>query len=127
MSDTSDSVMSAEDGLDAGHRNTVGRVTRSGSASSAPSSAPPAVAAILEGISDCFIALDRSWRYIYLNGPAEKNLRRSREELLGRCIWEEFPEAASTKFYTEFHRALEQNTPVRFEEYYAPFDVWDEV
>src|SRR5215203_4607002 len=45
----------------------------------------------LESISDAFYAVDGEWRFTYVNGKAEELWGRSREELLGKNIWEEFP------------------------------------
>ncbi|HZZ45057.1 MAG TPA: ATP-binding protein [Tepidisphaeraceae bacterium] len=86
------------------------------------------VAEVLENISDAFFALDRQWRFTYLNGGAERMLRRTRSELLGQNIWTEFPDAVQSRFYTEYHRTMEAGVPSQFEEYYpAPLDAWYEV
>src|SRR5215213_3651024 len=49
--------------------------------------------ATLESSSDAFYAVDRDWCFTYVNGKAEELWERSREELLGKNVWEEFPEA----------------------------------
>ncbi|MDQ1592638.1 MAG: hypothetical protein QOG71_3265 [Pyrinomonadaceae bacterium] len=82
---------------------------------------------ILESISDAFYALDREWRFTYLNQQCEPLIRRKREELIGKSIWEEFPEAASSVFYEQYHRALAEGVAVTFEAYYAPLEAWVEV
>src|SRR5690606_25971341 len=64
------------------------------------------VASILESITDAFVAVDREWRYTYVNGEAERLLRRSREELLGRTLWEAFPEVVGTTSGREFERSM---------------------
>jgi len=85
------------------------------------------IASILESITDAFFALDRDFRFTYLNQEAERLLRKPRERLLGRHIWEEFPEAVGTTFYREYERAVREQVSVTFEDYYAPFDTWYEV
>jgi PAS domain S-box-containing protein len=85
------------------------------------------IADILESISDAFFALDNQWRFTFVNSIAEKLLRKSREELVGKNIWEEFPEAVGSTFHTEYHKALNKNVPVSFEENYSPFDTWYDV
>lgn len=82
---------------------------------------------ILDSISDGFYAVDRDWRFTYLNPRAEEILQRSREELLGRNIWEEFPKAADLRFYSEYHRALDEGVVVDFELYDPSFGRWFEV
>jgi len=81
---------------------------------------------ILESISDGFYALDREWRYTYVNDRAAKLARRPREELIGSNVWETFPHAVGEKDYAELKRAAAEQVPVHFENYYAPFDLWYE-
>jgi PAS domain S-box-containing protein len=81
---------------------------------------------ILESISDGFYALDRQWRYTYVNQRAARLARRPREELIGSNIWETFPHAVGQKDYGELQRAAAEQVPAHFENYYAPFDLWYE-
>jgi two-component system, cell cycle sensor histidine kinase and response regulator CckA len=81
----------------------------------------------LESITDAFFTLDREWRFTYLNREAEGLLRRSRQELLGTVVWDEFPEARDSAFRREYERAVETGTPVRFEAHYPPLDTWFDV
>jgi signal transduction histidine kinase len=85
------------------------------------------VEAVLGSISDAFFALDGAWRFTYVNDRAEQVLARRRGEILGRSLWEAFPEAVGTTFDHEYHRALEMRTPVVFEAFYPPLDTWFEV
>ncbi|HZD60372.1 MAG TPA: response regulator, partial [Anaerolineae bacterium] len=82
---------------------------------------------ILESISDGFFALDNQWRFTYVNHKAEEFLGKKREALLFKDIWREFPEAVDTTFYNEYHRALEEQKTVSFEEFYPPLGKWFEV
>jgi PAS domain S-box-containing protein len=82
---------------------------------------------ILESISDAFYALDREWRFTYLNPQCERQLRRSREELLGKVIWEEFPEAAATVFHEQYKHAVASGAAVTFETFYPPLEAWFEI
>ncbi|MBI4545657.1 MAG: PAS domain S-box protein [Gemmatimonadetes bacterium] len=70
---------------------------------------------ILESIRDGFVALDRGWRFTYVNRKAEELLGRPRAELVGRVVWEEFPQSVGSRFYQEYHRALAEQRPVDFE------------
>ncbi|RKG67506.1 PAS domain S-box protein [Corallococcus sp. CA054B] len=93
------------------------------------SEAPSSIQALdaLERISDAVFALDRSWRFTYLNSNSEWLLRRPREELLGCIVWDEFPEARGSKFEQEYQRALREQVHVAFESYYEPLDAWLDV
>jgi PAS domain S-box-containing protein len=85
------------------------------------------VTMILESITDAFFATDREWRFTYVNREAERLLRRPRAELLGRVLWEEFPEAVGVTFEREYRRAMETRTTVQFEEFYPPLGAWFDV
>ena len=73
----------------------------------------------LESMSDAFFTLDTEWRFTYLNPQSEVILERRREDLVGRSVWEEFPDAVGSLF-DQFRRALGEQVPVRFEEDYEP-------
>lgn len=82
---------------------------------------------ILERIDDAFFAVDDDWEFTYFNPRAEEVLGRPREEVLGENVWECFPEAVGSAFDEQYHRAMESQEPVVFEEYYAPLSTWFEV
>src|SRR6266850_5521077 len=81
---------------------------------------------VLETMSDAFVALDRAWRYTYVNRAAENLIQRRREEVIGRAVWEIFPEFVGTRFESGYRRAMEVGAIVQFEEYYAPLNTWFE-
>lgn len=70
---------------------------------------------ILESISDAFYAVDREWRFIYVNRKAEALWGRRREELIGRNLWEEFPEFAEGLNYEKAQAAMLQSEPTEWE------------
>jgi PAS domain S-box-containing protein len=84
---------------------------------------PNRVESILESITDAFYALDREWRFAYVNERALYFLQRvtgqewAREELLGQNVWEVFPEAVGTVFYEKYHEAIREQKTVHFEAY----------
>ncbi|WP_284351415.1 PAS domain-containing sensor histidine kinase [Roseisolibacter agri] len=82
------------------------------------------VTTILESITDAFYALDREWRFTHVNREAERLLKRPREELLGRVMWEEFPDAVGSAFHREYHRAAAERTTVDFEAYAPTIGLW---
>ena len=71
--------------------------------------------AILGSIGDAFYALDRTFRFTFLNDQAAQYFGRSPEALVGKSIWEAMPEKRGTVFETSFREALFENKPVRFE------------
>ena len=82
---------------------------------------------ILESITDAFVAVDEEWTLTYVNAQAETLLERSRENLLGRNLWDEFPEAIGSTFEEKYERAMQEGTTVEFVEHYPPLDRWFEV
>ncbi|RYF42013.1 MAG: PAS domain S-box protein, partial [Comamonadaceae bacterium] len=81
----------------------------------------------LESLTDTFFTLDRKGQVTYLNAEAERLLRRSRANLLGRCLWEAIPQLVGSAFEAQYVRALTQNVVVQFDEYFAPFAIWVQV
>ncbi|MBC7843391.1 MAG: PAS domain-containing protein [Gemmatimonadaceae bacterium] len=79
---------------------------------------------VLRSINDHFVTYDREWRYTFVNDRAAAILGRRREELLGRCIWDLFPDAVGNQYYVALHRALAEQQPSKFEHFYEPFDAW---
>ncbi len=82
---------------------------------------------ILEKITDGFYVLNRQWQFTYLNAKTEQCLRKGRQELIGKNIWDEFPDTADTIFFKQFYRAVSENVNVKFEAYYAQLNIWFEV
>jgi serine phosphatase RsbU (regulator of sigma subunit)/PAS domain-containing protein len=86
------------------------------------------VARVLESMNAAFFALDREWRFGYVNGEAERVLGRPRGDLLGGCIWELFPAAVGSDFEVHYRGAVATGQERVFEAYYpAPLDAWYEV
>jgi PAS domain S-box-containing protein len=82
---------------------------------------------ILESISDAFYALDHEWRFTYLNRQCEPIIRRRREDLIGKSIWKEFPEAVDSIFYEQYQRAVAEGVAITFEAFYEPLESWFEI
>ena len=70
---------------------------------------------ILESISDAFYAVDRQWCFTYVNNRAEELWGRPREELLGKNVWEEFPEVQGSESHRQIERAMEEGVTTEFE------------
>ena len=70
---------------------------------------------ILESISDAFYAVDEGWCLTYVNGKAEELWGRPREELLGKNVWEGFPEEVGSESYRQIRRAMQEGVTTEFE------------
>ncbi|WP_414570261.1 PAS domain S-box protein [Nostoc sp. CCY 9925] len=84
------------------------------------------LADILETITDAFVALDRDSCYTYINHKAEQIFNRRSTDLIGKNVWEVFPETVEYKFYQIYHQAAAEQRVIHMEEYYAPFGRWIE-
>ncbi|MEI6045887.1 MAG: PAS domain S-box protein [Chloroflexota bacterium] len=82
---------------------------------------------ILESISDAFYALDADARFTYVNNEAEKLWGISHEELVGKVIWEVFPQMLDLPPYHSLNRALTEQVQVEFEIYSAYIHQWVDV
>lgn len=91
-----------------------------------PETAHQQVESILSSISDGFFALDRNWHYTYVNDRLCEIVFKQREELLGYNHWDLFPNTVDTDVYLQFHRAVNEQTPIQFEYLYLPWNRWFE-
>jgi PAS domain S-box len=82
---------------------------------------------VVENIPDCYFHVDAAWTLTYANAAAERLVGRKREDIVGHNLWELFPDAVGSTFQTEYQRALDEQRPVMFEEYYAGLEAWVEV
>jgi PAS domain S-box-containing protein len=78
----------------------------------------------LEGIPDGVVTLDREWRYTYVNAAAERLLGRSRSEMLGRTLWEMFPNVAGSEIEVLFRRVAVERCTLEFEGRSEALDMW---
>ncbi|HSP40492.1 MAG TPA: PAS domain S-box protein [Gillisia sp.] len=82
---------------------------------------------ILESIGDAFFMVDNDWKVTYWNRHSEKLLECARKEILGKNLWDVFPDAIDTKFYTSYQKAVTEKSIEDFEEYFERLHKWFEV
>ena len=86
------------------------------------------VTRVLEAMPAGFYSLDRDWRFTHINGEAERLLQSRREDLLGRIVWDAFPDALDSMFEESLRTAARSGLPVSFDAYYPePLDAWYEL
>ena len=81
---------------------------------------------LVERITDAFIALDSDWRYTYLNPQACELIHKKQEEVLGRVVWDVFPDAVGSSTYRAMTEALARQQYRTNLDYYEPLDLWQE-
>jgi PAS domain S-box-containing protein len=77
-------------------------------------------------ISDAFISLDKNFNYVFLNKQAGELIRKNPEDLIGKNVWEVFPDAIGSNTYHAFNQALKTQKNIRNIDYYPPLDLWQE-
>ena len=83
---------------------------------------------ILESVADTFYSLDNQWRFTTINPAAEKApFGRPASELLGRVIWDLYPDLVGTRIQQHYLDAAEKHTLEHYEAL-SPLDgQWYEV
>jgi len=82
---------------------------------------------ILESTTDSVLVVDKEGRITYTNPQTEPLLKRSRFDLIGGKLWEEFPHMIGSVFHRRYRDAVEQNTMQHFEGFCEVLDKWLEV
>lgn len=82
---------------------------------------------ILESIGDAFFAVDTHDVVTYWNNVAEELMQKSKNEILGKNLWDEYNDVIDTDFYSMYHLAKENGETVSFEEFNPHLKKWFEV
>ncbi len=79
----------------------------------------------LDQIADGLIFFDRQWRYTYLNRAAERYLRLTADEVVGKTLGALFPgDPAEQDFGGPLRRAMENGEVTYVRAYHATLDLW---
>ena len=81
---------------------------------------------VFERITDAYMALDRDWRFTYLNVKACDLLKRRAEDLIGRCIWTEFPQDAEQPFRRACEQAMTEQRTIQVQAFHPSLQRWFE-
>lgn len=79
---------------------------------------------ILENMSDAFVSIDKNWYYTNMNTKAGHIFGKNPKELIGKNVWEEFPEGVGQPFQLNYEKVMKEKVPIVMEEYYPPYDKW---
>ena len=73
------------------------------------------LAVLLEGIGDAFYALDSDWKFTYNNRAAQDYFGVQTQDMLGRVIWELFPDSEGTELRRRYEDVAASALPAAFE------------
>ena len=98
---------------------------------SPPAPVPESAAAqlaheILESITDAFFAVDREWRFTYVNRHAQR-LLEAPGQLLGANMWDVYPALAGTEFERAYRQAAVERVASTVTAFYPDHNRWYEV
>lgn len=85
---------------------------------------------IWESISDAFIAVDADWKIVYVNRSyldLVSPIYSSSSELLGKNLWERFPDVIGTDLARFYQRAMQTQQPGETHVFYEPIAAHVEV
>lgn len=81
---------------------------------------------MVERITDAFISIDKNFNYLFLNKQAGELIHKNPEDLVGKNMWEIFPDAVGSSTYDSFMKAMNEQVYVSNVDYYPPLDLWQE-
>jgi two-component system, chemotaxis family, CheB/CheR fusion protein len=81
---------------------------------------------MVDRVGDTFVALDSHWHYRYINPQALTLVGMDAEQVLGKTIWDLFPQYVGTIYETYCRQAMETQAPVSFEAQGLLSDRWYE-
>jgi len=81
---------------------------------------------LLDNILDGFIALDENLHYTYANKQIGKLLGIQPQSLIGKYIWDVFPDLVGSEIYEIIERANAEKITLNNEDFYAPLNSWQE-
>tara|TARA_R110002051_G_scaffold171982_2_gene242409 strand:+ start:14757 stop:19334 length:4578 start_codon:yes stop_codon:yes gene_type:complete len=79
---------------------------------------------LTERISDALISFDKDWNFISINARAAKIVGMDPVEMIGKNLWEEFPDLKNSEAYAFFRGAMARQVFTQFEQYHEKFDRW---
>ncbi|MBV9987706.1 MAG: PAS domain S-box protein [Chitinophagaceae bacterium] len=82
---------------------------------------------VLNSLGDGFFIVNRNFTVLFWNTAVEKLLHRKAEEVVGKNIWEEFPDLIMLKQYDDFEKLYNQNKSIRFRDYFPQYKMWADV
>lgn len=123
--ESSISRLSGINGSDRGRLAVIREVTERKRTEEALRQAHNKLEGVLNSITDGMFILDRNWRYTYFNKQGASLIGMTPDDLIGKNVWELFPEARNSLFFEAYHRAMDSGEPLQFEEYYPePLNMW---
>lgn len=82
---------------------------------------------ILEDITDGIAIYDQEWRFLFVNHQGAEIFNQPKETLIGKVVWECYPEANGARLYQMFAQAMADQVSIGFQDFYVPLNRWFEI
>ena len=82
---------------------------------------------VLDSIVERYAEFDNEWRYVDVNSKIEEIYNMNRNEIIGKVLWDIFPQLLGSKQCKMFCKAKKENIPLRFESKSIVSGEWFEV
>src|SRR3954452_2539114 len=80
-----------------------------------------------DGMEEPLVELGDDWRFRYVNPAGAALLSRTVHSMVGRVVWEEYPEAIDSPFELNYRRVAATGEPASFEAWFGPLGIWFQV
>ena len=81
----------------------------------------------VEGMARPLFVLDDDWRFSYMNPAGAALLGERVDDVVGRVIWEKYPQAVDSPFEENYRRVAATGQPASFEAWFDPLQIWFQV
>jgi len=81
---------------------------------------------VLTKITDMYVSYDNQWRFVELNPMAEKLIGKTRQEVIGKVLWEVFPHLKDTEIHKNYLKSVRDKADMSFEAYSPVTGHWHE-
>jgi serine phosphatase RsbU (regulator of sigma subunit) len=81
----------------------------------------------VEGMARPLFVLDDDWRFSYMNPAGAALLGEQVDDVVGRVIWEKYPQAVDSPFEENYRRVAATGRPASFEAWFEPLQIWFQV
>jgi len=82
---------------------------------------------ILESITEAFFALDRNWKFTYVNPQSLVLLGRPPQDLIGKSLWDEYPGLRGSPFEPVYRNVAATRVAESIIDYFPDHQRWYEV
>jgi len=82
---------------------------------------------VLDSVTDGFFITDTGWNVVFFNKAAEQIMQKNAKELIGKNLWECFPDLVLLQQQVDFDMLVNQKRAIRFREFFPRYKIWADV